>query len=466
MVNKFNQTNNYFPHFLLLFIVLQPILDLLTSFSIYTLHMSATVGIVVRFAFMALTLGYLFFNWKQPNNKKYVLYLVLLGIVLAAGFVNNLIIKHPISFGQEIKFILKSTYPIVLLFGYILVFKELKDKQYASDKLITYFLYATLIVSIVMIVSIASGTDFSSYSYDKVGSRGWFFAGNELSSILAITFPMVVLYSVQKTTSFSKIYYWIPTILAMYAGIMVGTKVGYGAIVLTLGITLLFSFIEYIVHRKKVGKGITHLVNTLVVLVVLGSLLAVTPLTPIAKNMGIHLQIYEDKKLASEEQARKEGKVITEDPEEAKRHAEGKLTSGEMNSLIYSDRDKFLQVYKQYYKEAPTSQKLLGMGYAGNYPDKDNIKLIEMDFHDLFFAFGIIGFLLYLLPFVYFGARLFIRVITNFKSIMTVRYMLLASVIMLALGIAFTAGHVLTAPAVSIFFVVILAYVIVDLKAD
>ncbi|WP_144551821.1 O-antigen ligase family protein [Bacillus mycoides] len=466
MVNKFNQTNNYFPHFLLLFIVLQPILDLLTSFSIYTLHMSATVGIVVRFSFMILTLGYLFFNWEQSNNKKYILYLVLLGIILTAGFVNNMIIKHPIYFGEEIKFILKSTYPIVLLFGYILVFRELKDKQYTSDKLITYFLYSSLIVSIVMIVSIASGTDFSSYSYDKIGSRGWFFAGNELSSILAITFPMVVLYSVQKTTSFSKIYYWIPTILAMYAGIMVGTKVGYGAIVLTLGITLLFSFIEYMMQRKKVDKGVSHLVNTFVVLVVLGSLLAVTPLTPIAKNMGIHLQIYEDKKLASEEQARKEGKVITEDPEEAKRRAEGKLTSGEMNSLIYSDRDTFLQVYEQYYKEAPTSQKLLGMGYAGNYNNADAIKLIEMDFHDLFFAFGIIGFLLYLLPFVYFGIRLFIRVITNFKSIMTVRYMLLASVIMLALGIAFTAGHVLTAPAVSIFFVVILAYVIVDLKAD
>ena len=466
MVNKLKQTNNYFPHFLLLFIVLQPVLDLLTSFSIYTLHMSATVGIVVRFAFMTLALGYLLFNWKQPGNKKYIFYLVLLGIVLAAGLVNNMIVKHPVSFGEEIKFILKSTYPIVLLFGYILVFKELKDKQYASDKLITYFLYASLIVSIVMIVSIASGTDFSSYSYEKTGSRGWFFAGNELSSILAITFPMVVLYSVQKTTSFSKVYYWIPTILAMYASIMVGTKVGYGAIILTLGVALLFSIIEYMMQRKKVGKGITHLVNIFVALVVLGGLLAVTPLTPIAKNMGIHLQIYEDKKLASEEQARKKGKVITEDPEEAKRRAEGKLTSGEMNSLIYSDRDKFLQVYKQYYKEAPTSQKLFGMGYAGNYKDKDAVKLIEMDFHDLFFSFGIIGFLLYLLPFVYFGIRLFIRVITNFKSIITVRYMLLASVLVLALGIAFTAGHVLTAPAVSIFFVVILAYVIVDLKAD
>ena len=67
-------------------------------------------------------------------------------------------------------------------------------------------------------------------------------------------FPIVVLYSVHKTTSFSKVYYWIPTVLAMYASIMIGTKVGYGAIVITLGIALFFLFIEYMMHRKKKEK--------------------------------------------------------------------------------------------------------------------------------------------------------------------------------------------------------------------
>ena len=384
MVNKLKQTDNYFPHFLLLFIVFQPILDLLTSFSIYVLHMSATVGIVVRFAFMLLALGYLLLHRNQHGAKKYILYLCLLGIVLAIGLVNNMMIKSPVSFGEEVKFILKSIYPIVLLFGYIIVFKELKNKEYAFHKIITYFLYATLILSITLIVAMQTSTDFPSYPHSKIGSRGWFFAGNDLSSIFAIMFPIVVLYSIHKTTSFSKIYYWIPTILAMYASIMVGTKVGYGAIVLTLGVALLFSFIEYMVHRKKEGKGFTYLVNTVVAAIILGGLIALTPHTPIAKNMGIHMQIYEYKKSVQEEKDRKEGKIIKEDPDAEKKHAKGELTDSEVKSLIYSDRDKFLKVYKQYYKDAPLSQKLFGMGYAGNYTVK--IKLIEMDFHDLFFA--------------------------------------------------------------------------------
>ncbi len=459
MVTKLKQTANYFPHFLLLFIVFQPILDLLTSFSIYVLHMSATVGIVVRFAFMLLALGYLLLHHKQQGAKKYILYLCLFGIVLAIGLVNNLMIKSPVSFGEEVKFIMKSVYPIVLLFGYIIALKELKNNEFAFHKIITYFLYATLILSISIIAAMATGTDFPSYPNSKIGSRGWFFAGNDLSSIFAIMFPIVVLYSVHKTTSFSKVYYWIPTVLAMYASIMIGTKVGYGAIVITLGIALFFLFIEYMMHRKKEGKGFTYLVNTIVAAVVLGGLLVLTPQTPIAKNMSIHLQIYEYKKSVQDEKDRKEGKVVKEEE-----HKQGELTDSEMKSLIYSDRDKFLKVYKQYYKEAPLSQKLFGMGYAGNYTTK--MKLVEMDFHDLFFAFGIVGFLMYLLPLLYFGIKIFIRLITNFKKLFSVKHMLLASTLVLSLGIGFMSGHVLTAPAVSIFFVVILAYLIVDLEIE
>lgn len=104
------------------------------------------------------------------------------------------------------------------------------------------------------------------------------------------------------------------------------------------------------------------------------------------------------------------------------------------------------------------------MGYAGNYTTK--VKLVEMDFHDLFFAFGIVGFLMYLLPLLYFGIKIFIRLITNFKKLFSVKHMLLASTLVLSLGIGFMSGHVLTAPAVSIFFTVILAYMVVDLEIE
>ncbi|KAA0804528.1 O-antigen ligase family protein, partial [Bacillus sp. AY2-1] len=44
-----NQARVRFEHFLLFFIILQPVLDLLTSLSITLLKSNATVGILVRF---------------------------------------------------------------------------------------------------------------------------------------------------------------------------------------------------------------------------------------------------------------------------------------------------------------------------------------------------------------------------------------------------------------------------------
>lgn len=458
MSNKMSYMKNRFAYFLLLFIALQPVLDLLTSLFIQVLHMSATVGIVVRLGVMLLALGYVFLHRKEPYMKKWVMYTFILGATLTAGLVNNLLIKQPISIGAEIKFIAKCIYPVIMLFAYILVFKMLKDKQYTYHKTLLYFLYASLFIGIVMFISIVTNTDFQSYDYSKIGSSGWFYAANELSAILAIIFPIVVLYANHKTTSFKKAYYWIPVVLAIYASIVVGTKVGYGAVILTLGVAVFFSFVEYIMKRKTEGRGHVQLLNGLISVVMLGGLIVITPFTPIAKNIGIHLDIY---------QAREEATDTPDKPQKNKKPKEetdDKLTSDEVNSLIYSDRDKFLAMHKQYFNEAPTSQKLLGMGYASNY--EKTPKMVEMDFHDLFFSFGIIGSIVYLFPFVYFGIRLLIRVFMNFKTIWTVKYMMLASTLALALGIAFTAGHVLTAPAVSIFFVVILAYLVVDLQAE
>ena len=82
--------------------------------------------------------------------------------------------------------------------SYILALKSLKKTVNISDKVRNSIVYSTLIINAIMVISISTSTDFGSYEWMKVGSRGWFYAGNELGSILAIIFPIVVLYSIQK----------------------------------------------------------------------------------------------------------------------------------------------------------------------------------------------------------------------------------------------------------------------------
>lgn len=116
------------------------------------------------------------------------------------------------------------------------------------------------------------------------------------------------------------------------------------------------------------------------------------------------------------------------------------------------------------YKVAPVSQKLLGMGPGGNY--EENLKIVEMDFFDWFFGYGIIGFCLFILPIIYFGIMV-IKNMFQFKFKQVDRtFLVLGTAIGLGLGIAAVAGHILMNPASGIYFSILLAYFYVLSKGD
>ncbi|MEH7462216.1 O-antigen ligase family protein [Bacillus thuringiensis] len=453
-----NSLSYKFDQFLLIFIILQPIIDLLTSFCILELKIDATVGVITRLFVMALGGIYILTQARVKENRKYIIYLLGLGIVLGLGFLNNKMIKHPMLQMEDLKFIAKALYPFVMISCYILVFKSLKMKETMHTKMRNYIAYAALIINVTMVAAIATGTDYNSYDYFKEGSRGWFFAGNELGSILAIICPVVILYSIEKTTSLAKSYFWIPSLLIIFSLFAIGTKVGAGAIVCTFAIAIFMCFIQAFLQRKERNKK-PYLLNGLIATVIFAGVAGYFPFSPIYKNTGIHHQVFEkvqeEKKQHQQQDHVKQEDTVKEKEEEKK---------AETQALIFSGRELFMKTYEDFYKQAPMSQKLLGMGYGGNF--KDAPKLIERDFHDWFYTFGIIGFIFLMIPFVYYGLRILMVLITRFREVFTVKYALLAAGLGLALGIAFTAGHVLTAPGVSIYFVVLLAYLIVDLEIE
>ncbi|MCI0765353.1 O-antigen ligase family protein [Bacillus sp. TL12] len=466
-----NSLGNKFGNFLLIFIMLQPVLDLLTSFCIMVLKIDTTIGVITRLLVMALGGIYILLQAKEKENRKYIIYLIVVGIVFAIGLVNNKLVKSPIMLGEEVKFIAKSLYPLIMLTCYIFVFKSLREKTNTYSKMRNYIVYATLIINSIMVISIATGTDYNSYEWVKLGSRGWFYAGNELGAILAVICPIVVLYSIEKTTSIAKSYFWIPSILIIFSLFAVGTKVGFGAIFGTMVVAVFMCYVQAFLQRKDRKKK-PYLLNGILATVVFAGVLAYTPFSPFLKNIGLHFQIFEQKQEVKKAEEKKEEKKqhkppVTKEEQEKEIAKEKEIEKKEeTQAMIFSGREIFEKMYKDYYAEAPTSQKLLGMGYSGNFKEDQGPKLIERDFHDWFYSFGIVGFALLLIPFLYFGVKILLVLVTRFKDVFTVKYGLLATALGLALGIAFIAGHVLTAPGVSIYFAVIFAYLIVDLEIE
>jgi O-antigen ligase like membrane protein len=403
------------------FILCQPFLDLLTSLAIRYSYPMFTIGILARTAFLVLALFYLFFRPKYGPARFAMVLLLALTASLAVQITANASLKPVFSFPAEISYTLKILYFPLSLFTYRQLF--LSDDSLAGTAE-RYIAVSIGITGFIMILAGMSGSAYPSYEGGKAGHTGWFYAGNEIAALLAIGFPVVLLFALNRG------FAWWPAVLAvLYSLFALGTKVGLGAIIITLSAGILSTGLMLLRNREK-RKAIVPLCVLICLLV--GSALY-TPHSPVVQNVQIHMEW-----LGMDKQTQME--------------VETKVSQAQMDNLVYSGREKYLENQANSYHQATLTQKLFGLGYAGNYTEEP--KLVEMDFHDLFFSIGLIGFALYL-------ALVGIACGWMVKSIrwdsIKVQTIMKAVGVVLGFGIAYTAGHVLTAPGVSIYLAILLA---------
>lgn len=347
---------------LLIFLVLQPVIDVMTTASLMILNVNLTVGVIVRVLYMAVILLILLkLAFSSRLAKKYIFYLIGLAVVIGINIAVNMNLKDPYFLFKELKFYNKVIYFPILFLGFNMLYLQLKKQRVPLiEKTTAYFLYSSIIISAVFIVSFLTGTSLSNYSHTKIGFTGWFFAGNEIGAIMAIILPVTAVYAIEKTKSFKTSYYWIPFILLSISMLFLGTKVGYGGIVIVLIAACISLLIIYLTkERTKKTRA-----NMLVSLLLLAALAVSTPFTPVFNNMYAHLGILNID--INKEEPKKE---VTEEPEEEPEDTqqEPTITEEQLQNLVFSSREKYLADFKQDFAEAPVLQKMFGMGFAGNY---------------------------------------------------------------------------------------------------
>ena len=438
--------------FMVGFIVLQPVIDVLTSATLTWTNSPISVGILLRtFYFFVMAIFITFMALRSKRGKWYLTYLAGLVIVIVSNIVINMQVKNPYYLMQELSFFNKAVYFHVMLFGFLLILEELKRSGIdVKEHVIKLFLSSSVIISFVFIVAQLTGTSMESYTYSKIGWTGWFYAGNEIGGIMAILVPITALYAIRKTKTWKDIIWWLPFVALSLSMLALGTKVGYAGIIIVLLSALFGSLILLVLKKDSTFK-----LNALMSSLFLGILLVATPFTPVFQNMYAHFDIlgldYSKDKTVEETDGEEE------EPEE--------ISDEQFQNLIFSSREKYAEDYKEQFNEAPINQKLIGMGYAGNYEEPTEIKplkIIEMDFHDFFYSFGIIGFIYLVSPLLYFTIKYMLRFVMNIKERFDYFTIFTGISCLLALGISFTAGHVLTAPSVSIYLASLLALLIVN----
>lgn len=439
---------------LMIYLLLNPVLDLLTSVMKELWGIELSIGILARGSFVLFTVVYMVFKNKyNPKLKKITLvYIGLVAVYLTFFIFNMYTYKGMAATIGEIKSIIKTFYfPILVVCILNCVYEE-KEKIDMKWLAVNGLFY-----SAVMLLAQITGTQFSSYAFDKVGHTGWFYASNESGALMAILFPIVVWFIIENKKIFSAAKFLVLAFY-IYSMYQIGTKVPAIAAVGTMGLVTLCFLIKSVVCKNKKER---------IKKFVIGGLLTAFSIclifvSPVGENLDIHSQWF-DENLSGVVESYGHKQPSAENSGEKENEKEITIEISESQarvlSFIFSSRDRYVLAKIQESMEAPMALKVLGLGFQEKVSDGSySNEIVEIDYFDILFAYGLIGALLYwvfVFGVLFYGLYLLIKYMKlNLNNPMW--YGIVS--ILMSLGVGFFAGHVFIAPAVSIYPAVIIIF--------
>lgn len=472
-----------------IYVFCQPFLDLITSFQKQA-DQTLTIGTVVRSLFMVICF---FYVMKVSFKHKYYFPLIS-SIAIALYCVLFLIVCFfrgdlSTAFGNVREVIKLFYFPFVLC-SFFVVYKE-----YGSFVDMGLLAKVSVIYMAVIFVAFITGTGFVSYDLLDLGNKGWFHAANEIGAIIGILSPFtIVYYSDVIVARREGKWRWIAYVIAVislglvaFCSVFIGTK----AVFFSIAGYLICYFGWYVIHsfmKKRTSSDRRHVLLTVGVFVAIALLYFVSPLRENINGVmkyQYHNAITDTSSISSAASELPTGQSEIERPDTAEGNSavsgssqiqesasesqqidmQERIQSSygyKMMNWLLSDRLDYALPTIIAYIQGDISVKLFGVGYVAYDAASPSIeKSMEMDFLTVFFRHGIIGAIIYLVPLFYFLFVIIKAAFVRFKKAWnSIWYCTGLYSILLGLGIAFFAGHVLTAPAVSIYIALIIVMLI------
>ena len=390
-----------------IFILLGPILDMLTGLCLHTFNINFTIGIIVRVIFLITICIITLFTFKKKNIL--IPYLII-GLYMIFYLIGNIIYKDS-NITKEIQELVKVFYFPILFISLFSIKDEIRISK--MTLFTAFFLYL-----IFIFVPTILGVGYDTYEITKAGTLGFFNSANEISGIISILTPIMFIILYKSNKLIPKL---ILIIMYLVVILMMGTKTPLLSLIITIGISLIYFSIKS--FKEKKYKNIA--VSVCVVLIGIFGMILILPKTNFYKNIETHLHYL---KLNSIVDVFKSEKTI--------------------DHFIFSSRLKFLHNKAMIYERANTYQKLFGIGYINN---NKTTKMIEMDYFDIFYSHGIVGFLIFLIITIY----ILFKILSKQKENSYERWMLQTSIILI-LFLAFFTGHILNSPSASLIVIILI----------
>lgn len=467
---------------LILYILMSPVIDILTSVGRREFQLSISAGIILKGVLLAVVL-LLYLKEKSQNRfEKLLKGLVFLFVVYAIIHLGLAYRFYGLSRTLTALVTLAKTFylPLLAISLYKLIVKE--DVPMIQRAL----MYSVVFIIGSIVVSMITGTGYDAYRWTKRGTVGWFYAANELSATLALLTPFVVYYVMEKARLTLGKSLLVVTIYA-WIFYQIGTKVVALSVILTMAFLFMMMVLKKILYQKApIVRPLISLGLLLIISV------ALVPVSPVGFNLNAHQAIVDhhgtDQVVFDLEEsiaeAIKEETPQNPDPssptdpskpsdplneegltqEEVIQQALKRYSFGEMSAnerrlvrLIFSGRDGYFFMRLFLHDHSAFIQKIFGGTQFSESPSgKIRSYIVEIDYFDIYFNFGVIGTLLYwgmFLSILIYGLLTALRKKRFFLAGSALPYY--ACAIIMAFGIGMFAGHVFVSPAVSFYLAIL-----------
>lgn len=431
-------------YLILLFVMfLFPLFDAINSLILRNFQISISLGMIVKGLFLIYLFMYFILVVKMKNEKKIFIGYIIGFIIWSILFILNRF--NLLSFGQifnECVYLFRFFYSSIIL-GLLYFFCE--DNKFNKDEIKRLLVVAFISYIILLLIPYLTGTAFNSYKIGlNLGYNGWFYSANETSAIMILLFFVFLSYSLKE-----KLVLFIVNFLAVFIIMEIGTKVAFlGVLAVIIFYIILCGFKKEI---KKVGYMFVLFIFALFV-----------AFNGVAKqNMAhIFLKLGFDVKIENIVKPNDDIPTIEEEEEESNSEKIDYVDDNKILNILLSGRVGLFYDTLNIYNDSNLFNKIVGIGFSNN-KNIDNArieKLIEIDFLDIFFHFGILGFIIFLLPYLYFVYKLVNNIIKSKKiNIEMFEYF---CALALLFGISMMSGHVFSAPSVSLFYALLLLMLI------
>lgn len=340
---------NYLDKLVYLFILIQPIIDIITAYQVRT-NASISIGTIIRGIFFLSCGIYLLYK----RNYKLI-------CILGGYFILQLI--YIFSIGSNLFTEINNLIRIFYLPITMYLFSNHGNK-YINDKTFMY-MYFIYLIMLVGPYFLGIGHSLSEIYPDKHGYIGYFYGGNEISAIIMCLTPITLKYIFKNMNIFYKV---ISIILLSIATIIVGTKTLLFGIIL-IGLYFGLSFIKSHLHKINTKMKLS-IGGVIILFVILFGI--IFPKTNVYQNFMESFKFYEINNISD--------LVTVENLDRVFLSARG-TTIKEMNKVFFNDNKNII----------------LGMSLSKVML----IKNIEIDFFDMFYSIGLIGSLVFVIIFGY-----------------------------------------------------------------